>query len=863
MTDTNDGASNHWKKAVLFFEKNLQLDPEQLQNNILFQALDEHVKSKVMILFLNKKQGHTILDQPGTYLLNNVLNQDLSGQSIDTYELIELIAHGGMSSIYRARKTDTQAQKDVAIKLIPANLQTDHTISLFKQELKTLSQLHHPNIISMHHGDVSKSGTPYLVMELIENALQIDHFFKQQKTSLNNIIDQFIILCHVISYAHQNGVIHQDIKPSNVLLDEHGHLLVLDFGVAALAEVIPDHHAYTLSYAAPEQKLKRSIAQPWFDTYAITSLLIKCLSQCSDHDVNWQNTALNELKINSDLHFILKKGINQDPEKRYQSANQMALDLNLWLQKLPISDLRNNSLYRIKKVLSRHPLTSALICFTAIAMLIGIIFYQQQYQLAYSESIKASQIKNILIEAIKQNDPDISKGNNLTVKDMLKQVEISVSENPTTDLSTAKELYMTLAMAFNKLGDYNAAEKNIKVVLSIEPHHTLALLELTELKTTQKQADETSELLLKLKRNLPFNEPENTIKYHLLSAKLHLINNAFELADADFKTANLLAKKVDDVNSKIKVLAEHAEGLFEKHQMEPATEKMADAIVLSEEYFGPMHSRTLELKAKMAEIYLSSSSEKVIQAINIYHEIIPQQKTLLGNEHPIVAKSLFLNATGLRSLNRLSEARENATQALLIAQQHFGEDHIFTGRILMNLGGINIAEGNVEKAIGFAQMAVKNHEKHYGKEHPETLQYKTSYAAMLVKDQQYQKALELLVEIHPIQTQQLGSQHRATLYVETTLAKVYAALGRLTESVSIGEQCLNSAKQNDTQNITEVYCALNLENAYFLSKQYSKSAALIDQYQDDPFILNQPEIINRFKAHQEFINKMEVISNKK
>ncbi len=853
MTNKQEQSALNWKEAVRFFENNLQLEQEQLEINSLFKTLSDDIQSKIKQLYANKKQGHTILDQPNKYLLNNVLNQDLSGQTLDSYRLVELIAHGGMSSVYRAQKNGIQTQKDVAIKLIPTNLQTDHTISLFKQELKTLAKLHHPNIISLHHGNVSKSGTPYLVMELIENALQIDHFFKQHKTGLSTIINHFITLCHVIDYAHKNEVIHQDIKPSNILVDEHGHLLVLDFGVAALIDATPDHHAYTLNYAAPEQKIGKQFSQPSLDTFAITSLLLKCLTQVNDSELGWQKKALDELKADTDLKMVLNKGINNQADQRYQSANEMAMDLQLWQSKLPISNFKNSPLYRLKKSIVRHPISFALAALTLIVTLVGLVFYQQQYHLAVTESKKAQQIRSILIEAIDQNDPDISKGNDLTVRDMLKQVELSHSEAPITDINNAKELFLTLASAFNKLGDYESTEANIQKVLDIEPQNTEAILELADLKTSQKEGKQADKLLSRLDKNISYAKIEHIIKYHLLRGQVHTLNNDFISANEQFLQAQKLSDQLQKPDIGVKVMAAHAISMLEQDNVDTAIEKMTQAVSSSEDILGVQHSLTLKLKAELAEIYLSFSGEKVAQATEIFEQIIPLQESLLGKNHPIVAKSLFLNSTALRSLNRMEEARSHAEQALDIAQQQFGDKHIFTGKVMMTLG-IILAEDDLISAIKHAQMAVQNHEDHFGVEHSETLQYKTSYVAMLVKNNQHQEALQTLLDIHPIQTRELGPNHRATLYVEIVLSKTYVALDQLKQGIQVGERCLNNAKQSEVKNIMEVYCALTLENAYFLDQQYTAASTLIKQYQDDPLISSQPLAKKQFDDHLIFIN---------
>ncbi len=853
-----DSTTKQWRLASLFFEKHYQLDIETLKNLNEFKNMELTIQTKVLKLFNNKSKGHSILELPVLDTYNALMQQDLTGQIIGSYQLIELLAQGGMSLVYRARKTGIENQKDVAIKLIPTNLQTKETSSLFKHELRTLAKLHHPNIISMHHGDVSESGLPFLVMELVQNAAPIDQYFKAQKTTVKEIINHVIKLCQVMSYAHQNQIIHQDIKPSNILVDEHGHILVLDFGVAALAQIMPKHHAYTLSYAAPEQINKSQTPNASFDTFAITSLLIKCLSNVSSEDSGWQQKAIDKTPVNRELKLILNKGVDENPTNRYQSSEALADDLRLWSQDHPISILKNNPLYRIKKTIKRNPASTLMVFLTLATALAGLIFFQQQYKIATSESLKAQQIKNILIDAISQNDPDISKGQEITVRDMLKEVELGNTETPINDQNTAKELYLTLAMAFNRIGDYKSTHTNIQKVLDIEPDNPTALIEMTTLHVDQKQSKQADELLNSLNQVYHTLNPKQKVKNKLLLAQNQVTNNDFESATKNFILAEELAEATNDTQILIATMAAHANGLLEQDKMDQATIKISDAVKFSEFELGNEHSQTLSLKSKLAEIYLSISGEKVAEAVQIFETIIPQQRALLGKNHPAVAKSLFLIATALRSLSQISEARTYAEEALSIANTQFGDRHIFTGKVLMNLGGIYAAENNLEQAIKYAAMAVENHENHFGVEHPETLQYKTSYVAMLAKDQQHQKALNILQQIHPIQTARLGASHRGTLYVDIVMSKTLAALDQLKASIVVGERCLKNAKNSTTKNIMEVYCAQTLENAYFLNKQYQDAARLIDEYKNDPLITNHPIAKNQFEEHQKFIDQLAI-----
>ena len=113
-----------------------------------------------------------------------------------------------------------------------------------------------------------------------------------------------------------------------------------------------------------------------------------------------------------------------------------------------------------------------------------------------------------------------------------------------------------------------------------------------------------------------------------------------------------------------------------------------------------------------------------------------------------------------------------------------------------------------------------------------------------------------MLQIHPIQTEKLGANHRGTLFVDIILAKTYTAMGQLKDGVTAGERCLNNAQQSESKNIMEVFCAITLENTYFLNQQYSQSKTLIEQYQNDPLVTSRPNVKQQFQDHYLHIQKV-------
>jgi serine/threonine protein kinase len=857
-----DSDIQNWQQARRFFENHLNLSLSEVLSHQAFIQLDQDVKDKVRQLFGNKFHELTLLEQPEHVFRTTLQDADLSGSRLGSYELIELLAHGGMSSVYRARKAAVEAQKDVAIKLIPSGLLTPQTAELFKTELSTLSRLYHPNIIGMHHGDVADNGTPYLVMELIEDGSPIDAYCHDRQLSPHAIVELFVDLCGVMNYAHQNSIIHQDLKPSNVLVDQHGHLKVLDFGVAALSGIIPEHQGYTAAYAPPEQRRNDQHTSPATDTYALCALLLKCLTGQADQDPDWQTSALKNAALDADLCMVLRKGLAEQVEDRYASAYQLAMDLNQWRQKLPIRSLNNNLLYRFRKLLQRQPVTSALAALSVLAVITGLLFYQQQYHIAATESANARQIKQLLLNAIEQTDPDISLGEELTVKDMLHQVEINTVDEQLSDPLVRQELLLTLGQAFFRLGDYDSADNKLKRALNNQPDDPAARLHMAELALARNDSSQAQDMLNALADQQTTDmDPGQRVEWHILKARTAVMAADFQTAQVMFTQASQLAEQVADHDLIIRVMIAKADSLLEQDQMDQAIELTSQALDRRRDELGTEHPATLKLQAKLAEMYLSSSGERVQLAVEMFNNVLPPLKRIMGQQHPLVAKTQFLLSTAYRSLNQLDQARQLATEALTTAMAVFGEDHVFAARIMMSLGGTLLAQGELDEAISHATQAVAIYNQAFGAEHHETLQYKTALVAMLVKNNQYQQALDELLHILPIQQKTLGAEHRGTLYVEIILSKTYTALERFTDAIEVGERCLQNATGGSQQNIMEVYCALALEDAYFQNGQYQQALGLIETYQNDPLITQQPVAAEQFNIHKSEIMKKQQTSS--
>jgi serine/threonine protein kinase len=157
-----------------------------------------------------------------------------SWAGLGPYELLAEIGHGAQGTVFRARQPGTK--RDVVLKRLAAGaFATPRMRARFEREVEVLAALRHPNIVTVHAAEVVE-GQPVLVMEWVDGA-PVDRWAAKQLTT-SSVLSTFIAVCDAVHHAHQHGVIHCDLKPSNVLVDREGQPHVLDFGLARL--VSPD-----------------------------------------------------------------------------------------------------------------------------------------------------------------------------------------------------------------------------------------------------------------------------------------------------------------------------------------------------------------------------------------------------------------------------------------------------------------------------------------------------------------------------------------------------------------------------------------------------------------------------------------------
>ncbi|MHC4533677.1 MAG: protein kinase domain-containing protein [Planctomycetota bacterium] len=329
---------------------------------------------------------------------------------IEGYEILEEMPRGGQAVVYKAIHTATKTK--VAIKvLLPTLLASARARYYFEREAELIASLDHPNIVGIRDSGIIHHQY-YFVMQYIDGQ-PLERYVRLEKLSFREKVVLFNKICTSITYAHQQGVIHRDLKFANILVDKRGEPHILDFGLAkavGLSEETSDNAvtmvtgqwAGSLSTMSPEQAAGRpDLIDVRTDIYSLGVILYRLLTGQSPYDV--RGSTLEVLKniqqaepvrprqiirkFDSDVEAILLAALEKDPAQRYQSTAELQSDIEHWLDGRPIRVKSISTMYLLRKIIIRHRYTSAV---AALLILIILSFAYTSFYL-YIETKKAQQ----------------------------------------------------------------------------------------------------------------------------------------------------------------------------------------------------------------------------------------------------------------------------------------------------------------------------------------------------------------------------------------------------------------------------------------------------------------------------------------
>ncbi len=432
---------------------------------------------------------------------------------------VKEIGRGGMGVVYRAHQIEPP--REVALKVIRgAHAFDDHALRLFRREIRALARLQHPNIAGLYDAGRTPDGESFLVMELVRGK-PLHDYLRGRGLSIEARLLLFVRIGRAVAAAHQRGVIHRDLKPGNVLVDEQGEPKVLDFGLAKIESSDEDPPSMatevgsvrgTLPYMSPEQSSgDPSRIDSRSDVYSLGVVLYELLT--GQLPIEVAHVPLHEAarrieqvapvppgkhdpRLRGDLETIVQKSLAKDPDARYQSAAALCDDVERYLSKEMIQARPPSGAYLLRKLIQRHRLITVLVCSLFVTSVGASIWLAHLYsqaqalrrdadherdeargardralqsqQRARVEARTKSRVSEVLVHMIQRAAADRG-GDEVRVADVLPRAEAAMRAETETDPEVAAVLAMVLAEIRVASGQYEESEALFRVALEYEP----------------------------------------------------------------------------------------------------------------------------------------------------------------------------------------------------------------------------------------------------------------------------------------------------------------------------------------------------------------------------------------------------------
>lgn len=697
-----------WKKVRPVFDELFDYPlPVALKKLSKHPELNEDEKSAVRKLLFGVHTKNTLIESSSQDLLaSHMLKiRDLTGNDIGEYHLLSIVSQGGMSSIYLAERTDGSIQKQVAIKVLAPWQISDASQNLFNHEQTILSKLRHPNIVTMHHGGVTEEGIYYMVMDFLENSIPLDEYVKKNKLSTKGIIKLALTVARAISYAHANLVIHRDLKANNILIDDNGHVNVVDFGIAS-----SEHHThdkslrvYTPEIASPEQILgnKITVTTDVFSLAAtILSLLIKKKAlpkiDPQEYDSEVDRAHINQVIKDSDLPHelcvIFQQALQVNPEERYVSMDHFAADLESWLQNKPISLLSDSRTYLIKKIISRNMAASIFAALTITVMIVSLFLISNYAQHSALAAQRADGAYNFLTEILSQADPFETGSADITIKTVLDANKDIPLASVNGDEYLKRDLHNKLSEIYGNLGFYKEQEEQLRITLELsnkllhpgdlklletKTNLAIARMGILDLKTSIELSNEVLEDMHTY-GNYDANTEMGALG-NLLIAYGHRVGTDLYDRAAHNKTKDIILAKIDSPElTNGNVIINALSGLDRFYQRngdyESAEAFAIRSIAATKDYFG---ENSLDYHYKMFDFaILKANSKKFNEAGVIIRELIKNVSDL-DPYNSLVGRSWETYSTILFKTNQPILAIEALDKAEAIFKYNNDEDGLY------------------------------------------------------------------------------------------------------------------------------------------------------------------------------------------
>ncbi len=799
-----------------------------------------------------------------------------ANDTIGPYRLLQQIGEGGMGEVWLAEQS-SPIKRRVAVKVIKRGMDTKSFIARFEAERQALAMMDHPTIARVFDAGETADGRPFFVMEHIKGE-PITNYCDTHRLSTRDRLELFTSVCTGVQHAHQKAIIHRDLKPSNVLVaiqDGRPVPKIIDFGVAkALAQPLTEKTMFTElgqmigtpAYMSPEQAEMSGLnVDTRTDVYALGVLLYQLLtgdlpfdlvelrkagysemmrvlreqepprpstrvSTVRDHSVTTasnRRTEPSKLKheLRGDLDWVVMKAIEKDRNRRYDTANGLAMDIGRYLADEPVAAGPPSNAYRVRKFIRRHRVGVAVAALLAVLLVaFGVTMAAQARRIA-AERDRAELVSDFMIDLFYSSDTGETGGEEITAREILdrgaERIESELADEP----ETQARLMLAMGDVYRNLGLYENATRLLEGALkrnvettgptSFETARTqMGLAWLLTHDARYERAEELQRRAIETLRTRNYDPVHlagayNNLVFGFLRRGGQLPEEALPLLE---EALEIQTEHLGDENPEVAGTLFHtAWALCRTGQAEECAAMYRRTLAMRRRIFDGDHASTGWTLNNLAHVETALGNPEA--GLELAIEAYEMNRRLYGELHPELGFNLEGQYRAHQAMNNHEAALAAIREATAIDRQILPPDH---PRLATRLNSLVVAlwnVGDISNARIYLEEAMKLRRARSGSDHPSIATFLNNLGELDLALGDVDSAADRLQQAHEIVVAARGEDHHQNAYTIGNLARVARYRGNLEEAEALNLRALEILAERDThpmigplhQQLAEVY----------------------------------------------------------
>ena len=721
----------------------------------------------------------------------SILQDDGIPARIGQYRILGIVGEGGMGTVYEAQQE--RPSRTVALKVIRRGGLSASHLRRFEHESQVLGRLQHPGIAQIYEAGTVKDAQgrmiPFFAMELIRGTSLLRYAAKKALGTRERL-DLMARICDAVSHAHQRGVIHRDLKPGNILVEESGQPRVLDFGIARATDSDVQQTTMhtdigqimgTLPYMSPEQVGGNPLdLDTRSDVYALGIIAYELLAGRLPYKVDEriiheavriireeEPASLSSINrsLRGDVETIVGKALEKEKARRYESADAFASDIRRYLKNEPIAARPASAWYQTKKFAQRHKATVVGLATAFVLLCVGLVVTSWQAAKARKERDRAQKVVAFMDQMLQGAGPSVALGRDTAIlKEMMDAAAARIEKGELKDAPGAElKLRGTIGDVYRELARFPDAAK------MLEPAPALA-------------------------RSLQSGDSAEAAEALGLLGTLYKDQADFKKGEPTLREAVAMMRRLSPSGDATVAggLRDLAVLLADQGNLKEAEQLMREALALYKRDVPGDDTRVATLLSDLGAAL--EDQGRVEEAESLHREALAMNQRLFPGDHPETATSLNNLAVVLR-MNEdpkdAAEAEELFRTALAMNRRLLPGDHPNIGSGINNLASFLQGQGELKEAEALFRESLAMRRRLFPGGHTSVATGLNNLALLLQREDQYPEAEAMIRESLAMRQRLFKGDHPSVALDLNNLSLLLRDRGDLTASLKTGQDAVD------------------------------------------------------------------------